>query len=131
MCHTPAKIDKMIYSGVLYLFEQEDDMRVHRSTTFTRIRQWRREFMSGVHISTDVFFTQRKALANDVLKLEEKWKEERANQKEVHLQRAMDGAAAAKASRGAGREARAALVSERGAKAGGAERERWSIVGKP
>ena len=34
-------------------------MRVNDNAPFLRIRQWRREFVSGVHISTDVFFTVR------------------------------------------------------------------------
>ena len=60
MCMMPAEIDRLVYDGVLYMFEQETDMRVNDNSPFLRIRQWRREFMSGVHISTDVFFTQRK-----------------------------------------------------------------------
>ena len=59
MCMMPHEIDRMVYEGVLYMFEQENDMRVDDAAPFTRIRQWRREFMSGVHISTDVFFTVR------------------------------------------------------------------------
>ena len=34
-------------------------MRVDDASPFLRIRQWRREFVTGVHISTDVFFTVR------------------------------------------------------------------------
>ena len=33
-------------------------MRVNDNAPFLRIRQWRREFVTGVHISTDVFFQQ-------------------------------------------------------------------------
>ena len=44
------------------MFEQETDMRVNDNAPFLRIRQWRREFVSGVHISTDVFFTVRQVL---------------------------------------------------------------------
>lgn len=51
--------DRLVYEGVLYLFEQETDMRVNDNAPFLRIRQWRREFVSGVHISTDIFFTVR------------------------------------------------------------------------
>ena len=47
MCMTPAAIDATIYEGVLYLFEQEDDMRVDSDAPFMRIRQWRREFVTG------------------------------------------------------------------------------------
>ena len=43
---TPAAIDATIYEGVLYLFEQEDDMRVDSTAPFMRIRQWRREFVT-------------------------------------------------------------------------------------
>jgi len=50
MCMTPAAIDATIYEGVLYLFEQEDDMRVDSDAPFMRIRQWRREFVTGVHL---------------------------------------------------------------------------------
>ena len=46
MCMTPAAIDATIYEGVLYLFEQEDDMRVDSFAPFMRIRQWRREFVT-------------------------------------------------------------------------------------
>jgi len=60
MCMTPAAIDETIYEGVLYLFEQEDDMRVDSDAPFMRIRQWRREFVTGTHISSDMFFTVRK-----------------------------------------------------------------------
>ena len=28
MCMMPSEIDRLVYNGVLYLFEQEDDMRV-------------------------------------------------------------------------------------------------------
>ena len=56
---TPHEIDKMVYEGVLYMFEQETDMRVNDNAPFLRVRQWRREFVTGVHISTDVFFTVR------------------------------------------------------------------------
>ena len=35
------------------------DRRVDDASPFLRIRQWRREFVTGVHISTDVFFTVR------------------------------------------------------------------------
>ena len=59
MCMMPSEIDQVVYEGVLYMFEQETDMRVDDPSPFLRIRQWRREFMSGVHISTDVFFTVR------------------------------------------------------------------------
>lgn len=59
MCQMPAEIDRLVYEGVLYMFEQESDMRVDDYSPFLRIRQWRREFMSGSHISTDVFFTLR------------------------------------------------------------------------
>ena len=34
-------------------------MRVNDNAPFLRIRQWRREFVSNVHLSTDVFFTVR------------------------------------------------------------------------
>jgi hypothetical protein len=60
MCMTPEAIDATIYEGVLYLFEQEDDMRVDSDAPFMRIRQWRREFVTGTHISSDKFFTVRK-----------------------------------------------------------------------
>jgi len=60
MCMMPAEIDRLVYEGVLYMFEQETDMRVDDNSPFLRIRQWRREFVSGVHLSTDVFFTVRK-----------------------------------------------------------------------
>ena len=60
MCMTPEAIDATIYEGVLYLFEQEDDMRVDSDAPFMRIRQWRREFVTGTHISSDMFFTVRK-----------------------------------------------------------------------
>ena len=50
MCMTPAAIDATIYEGVLYLFEQEDDMRVDSDAPFMRIRQWRREFVTGAHL---------------------------------------------------------------------------------
>ena len=43
MCMTPEAIDAKIYEGVLYLFEQEDDMRVDSDAPFMRIREWRRE----------------------------------------------------------------------------------------
>ena len=46
MCMTPEAIDATIYEGVLYLFEQEDDMRVDSDAPFMRIRQWRREFVT-------------------------------------------------------------------------------------
>ena len=59
MCVMPEEIDRLVYEGVLYMFEQETDMRVDDSAPFLRIRQWRREFVTGVHISTDVFFTVR------------------------------------------------------------------------
>jgi len=59
MCVMPSEIDRLVYQGVLYMFEQETDMRVDDSAPFLRIRQWRREFVTGVHISTDVFFTVR------------------------------------------------------------------------
>ena len=60
MCMTPEAIDAKIYEGVLYLFEQEDDMRVDSDAPFMRIREWRREFVTGTHLSADVFFTVRK-----------------------------------------------------------------------
>merc|ERR1711988_856356 len=59
MCVMPHEIDRLVNEGVLYLFEQETDMRVNDNSPFVRIRQWRREFVSGVHISMDVFFTVR------------------------------------------------------------------------
>jgi len=59
MCMMPHEIDRLVYEGVLYMFEQETDMRVNDNAPFLRIRQWRREFVSAVHISTDVFFTVR------------------------------------------------------------------------
>jgi len=59
MCHMPEEINSLVYQGVLYMFEQETDMRVDTPDPFLRIRQWRREFISNVHISTDVFFTKR------------------------------------------------------------------------
>ena len=59
MCMMPHEIDQLVYEGVLYMFEQENDMRVDNTEPFLRLRQWRREFMTGVHISTDVFFTVR------------------------------------------------------------------------
>lgn len=58
-CMQPHEIDKLVYEGVLYMFEQETDMRVDDASPFLRIRQWRREFVSNVHITTDVFFTVR------------------------------------------------------------------------
>jgi hypothetical protein len=60
MCMMPSEIDRLVYDGVLYMFEQETDMRVDESSPFLRIRQWRREFISRVHLSTDVYFTVRK-----------------------------------------------------------------------
>ena len=63
MCVMPHEIDRLVYEGVLYMFEQETDMRVNDNAPFLRVRQWRREFVSGVHISTDVFFTVRQARA--------------------------------------------------------------------
>lgn len=62
MCKMPHEIDKLVYEGVLYLFEQETDMRVDDASPFLRIRQWRREFVTGVHITTDVFFTVRQVV---------------------------------------------------------------------
>ena len=62
MCMMPHEIDRLVYEGVLYMFEQETDMRVNDNAPFLRIRQWRREFVSGVHISTDVFFTVRQVV---------------------------------------------------------------------
>jgi len=59
MCHMPEEINRLVYEGVLYMLEQETDMRVDTPDPFLRIRQWRREFISNVHISTDVFFTRR------------------------------------------------------------------------
>jgi len=59
MCMMPHEIDRLVYEGVLYLFEQETDMRVDDASPFLRIQQWRREFVTGVHIATDVFFTVR------------------------------------------------------------------------
>ena len=57
MCMMSTEIDRLVYEGVLYLFEQETDMRVDDPSPFLRIQQWRREFVTGVHISTDAFFT--------------------------------------------------------------------------
>ena len=48
MCMMPSEIDRLVYNGVLYLFEQEEDMRVNDLVPFMRIRQWRREFVSGL-----------------------------------------------------------------------------------
>ena len=59
MCVMAHEIDRLVYEGVLYMFEQETDMRVNDNSPFLRIRQWRREFVTNVHISTDVFFTVR------------------------------------------------------------------------
>ena len=58
----PSEIDRLVYNGVLYLFEQEEDMRVNDLVPFMRIRQWRREFVSGLHLSTDVYFTIRQVI---------------------------------------------------------------------
>lgn len=57
ICHPPAEIDKLVYQGVLYMFQEEVDMSLRDDNEFMRIRQWRREFVTNVHISTDVFFT--------------------------------------------------------------------------
>merc|ERR1711871_536866 len=54
-----TEIDRLVYEGGLYLFEQETDMRVDDPSPFLRIQQWRREFVTGVHISTDAFLTVR------------------------------------------------------------------------
>ena len=62
MCMMPSEIDRLVYNGVLYLFEQEEDMRVNDLVPFMRIRQWRREFVSGLHLSTDVYFTIRQVI---------------------------------------------------------------------
>jgi hypothetical protein len=62
MCMMPHEIDRLVYEGVLYMFEQETDMRVDDAEPFLRIRQWRREFVTGVHITTDVFFTVRQVI---------------------------------------------------------------------
>ena len=35
-------------------------MRVDSDAPFMRIREWRREFVTGTHLSADVFFTVRK-----------------------------------------------------------------------
>jgi len=67
--------------------------------------------------SKRVFFSQRKAIANEVLKMEERWKQERAASKDAHAALASEGVAAAKATRGGGREAKRVLVGERGAAA--------------
>lgn len=61
ICHTPTDIDRLVYEGVLYMFQEERDMSGQDSSEFLRIRQWRREFVSRVHISTDVFFTVKEA----------------------------------------------------------------------
>jgi len=60
MCAMPHEIDRLVYEGVLYMFEQETDMRVNDNAPFLRIRQWRREFVTGTHISSDIYFTVRK-----------------------------------------------------------------------
>jgi len=57
ICHMPSAIDKLVYEGVLYMFEEEQDIKVSDNTQYMRVRQWRREFVTGQHISTDVFFT--------------------------------------------------------------------------
>lgn len=62
MCMMAHEIDRLVYEGVLYMFEQETDMRVDDAAPFLRIRQWRREFMTNVHITTDVFFTVRQVV---------------------------------------------------------------------
>jgi len=64
--------------------------------------------------SKRLFFSQRKAIAIDVVQMEERWKQERAVAREQHLQRAKDGVAAAKATRGSGRDAKMKLMGERG-----------------
>ena len=61
-CVQPHEIDKLVYEGVLYMFEQETDMRVDDASPFLRIRQWRREFVTSTHISADIFFTVRKVV---------------------------------------------------------------------
>ena len=61
-CMMPHEIDRLVYEGVLYMFEQETDMRVDDASPFLRIRQWRREFVTAVHITTDVYFTVRQVI---------------------------------------------------------------------
>jgi len=106
--------------------EERELQETRREEQIARIEEHNRQQVSRIKAETApavtdeskrFFFTQRKAVATDVLKMEERWREERESAKNEHLQKAMDGVAAAKATRGGGREARALLVDERGAAA--------------
>ena len=59
MCMPAEEIDHAVWGGVLYLFEQETDIGPDEPFPFMRLQQWRREFVSGTHISADVFLAER------------------------------------------------------------------------
>jgi len=59
MCMPAEQIDRAVWGGVLYIFEQETDIGPDDQHPFLRVQQWRREFVKGQHISADIFFTER------------------------------------------------------------------------
>ena len=115
------------------LREQREFVETQREEVMARIEEHNREQAIRIKAETApsvtdeskrFFFAQRKAIATNVVKMEERWKQERTLAQEEHQQKAMAGVAAAKATRGGGREARMALVSERGAEAKKAKAQR-------
>jgi len=108
------------------LREQREIQETQREEMMARIEEHNRQQATRIKAETAasvtdeskrLFFTQRKIIANNVTKMEERWRQERASAKEEHLRRALDGVAAAKATRGGGRQAKMVLVGERGAAA--------------